>query len=314
MKIQEIARLAGVSTATVSRVFSHHPNIRREVREQVFAVARAHNYRPRLSGRQKNVVIVSPYEQIYPAPEYVEMVTTPLIRELARNKFRIEILPADDLERLSGIPFCGVISIGIPAPDYWEERFAMPYIVLDQRVEKRSCDIFSVRSDEEQGMDLAISHLVSCGCRKVGVLIHGSPGVGNAEIRRSGALKALRRCGMPCEESLVRVATADLFMEETGKLLRRNIDGIFCCGGSNVGGIAAYCLELFNKKIPTDIKLVSSERTHISRYCIPAQTTISQDYKAIAEKTVELLENLLSGTQKAQEIILPYHLIKRESA
>ena len=40
MKIQEIARLAGVSTATVSRVFSHHPSIRPEVREHVFAVAR----------------------------------------------------------------------------------------------------------------------------------------------------------------------------------------------------------------------------------------------------------------------------------
>ena len=40
MKIQEIAREAGVSPATVSRVFANHPNIREEVREQVFAVAR----------------------------------------------------------------------------------------------------------------------------------------------------------------------------------------------------------------------------------------------------------------------------------
>ena len=49
MKIQEIARLAGVSTATVSRVFSLHPNIRDEVRAQVFAVARSCGYHPRLS-------------------------------------------------------------------------------------------------------------------------------------------------------------------------------------------------------------------------------------------------------------------------
>ena len=41
MKLQEIAILAGVSPATVSRVFSHHPNIRSEVRDHVFAIAKA---------------------------------------------------------------------------------------------------------------------------------------------------------------------------------------------------------------------------------------------------------------------------------
>ena len=64
MKIQEIAREAGVSPATVSRVFANHPNIREEVREQVFAVARKYGYHPRLSSKQQNVVIVSPYHEI----------------------------------------------------------------------------------------------------------------------------------------------------------------------------------------------------------------------------------------------------------
>ena len=40
MKIQDLAKLAGVSTATVSRVFGHHPNVRSEVRERVLAAAR----------------------------------------------------------------------------------------------------------------------------------------------------------------------------------------------------------------------------------------------------------------------------------
>ena len=43
MKLQEIAKLAGVSPATVSRVFSHHPNIRYDVREHVLAIAKEHN-------------------------------------------------------------------------------------------------------------------------------------------------------------------------------------------------------------------------------------------------------------------------------
>ena len=47
MKLQELADLAGVSPATVSRVFSHHPNVKREVRERVLALARKHRYHPR---------------------------------------------------------------------------------------------------------------------------------------------------------------------------------------------------------------------------------------------------------------------------
>ena len=121
MKIQEVAKLAGVSASTVSRVFSHHPNIRPEVREQVLNAARRYGYRPRLSAKQKNIVILTPYKQIYPAMEFVEMMTSELSRELALNHFRIELLPHDDLERLGEISFCGAIGIGIDPPTEWND-------------------------------------------------------------------------------------------------------------------------------------------------------------------------------------------------
>ncbi len=74
MKLQEIAKLAGVSPATVSRVFSHHPNIRSDLREHVFAIAKAHGYHPRLSTKQRNIVIILPGDEIYPIRNCLEMV------------------------------------------------------------------------------------------------------------------------------------------------------------------------------------------------------------------------------------------------
>ena len=103
MRIQEIAEKAGVSTATVSRVFSHYPNIRKEVREHVFAVARECGYHPRLSTKQRNVVVITPYKLVYPVQAYVEMVMTELTRELSMRGCRIEILPHDNLERLDSL-------------------------------------------------------------------------------------------------------------------------------------------------------------------------------------------------------------------
>jgi LacI family transcriptional regulator len=314
MKIQEIAALAGVSTATVSRVFSHHPNIREEVREHVLAVARKHNYHPRLSAKPKNIVIIRPYEQIYPAAEFVEMVTSELIRELALNNFRIEVLPHDNLERLGEISFCGAIGIGIDPPPEWDEGFSLPLVIIDKIPVKKIPGVVYVHSDEKQGMEIAVGRLAESGCRKVGAVLHGAAGQGNVDFRKKGILRALRKFQFPADESLVKICSSELFFEEMGKLLRSGIDGVFCGGGGNFGGIAAYCLSLYGKKIPADIRLISSERHRISRYCIPPQTTISQDYDAIAATAIRRLDGMIRGTLPAARTVLPYHLLVRDSS
>ena len=313
MKIQEIAALAGVSTATVSRVFSHHPNIRREVREQVLAVARQYGYRPRSSGKQKNIVIIVPYEQIYPAAEFVDMVLSELIRELAQNGYRIELLPQDNLERIEEITFCGAVGIGINVPEKWDERFALPLVIIDKIPTTKVPGITYVYSDERQGMDIAIGHLAERGCRKAGAILHGVSGYGNVDLRKKFMLEALKRHGFPAEEHLIRIALAENFIEEMGKLLQHGIDGAFCGGGGNFGGLAAYALSLFGKKIPQDIRLISSERQRISRYCIPPQTTISPHYKDLAAAVVRQLDGMISGGEFLPEVILPYSLIVRDS-
>lgn len=313
MRIQEIAALAGVSTATVSRVFSHHPNIRPKVREHVLTIARQYGYRPRMSGKRKNIVIIVPYKQIYPAAEFVDMVTTELIRELAQCGYRIELLPLDNLERLEDISFCGAVGIGIDVPEKWDERFALPLVIIDKIPTKKVPGVTFVHSDEKQGMELAVSHLASRGCRKVGVILHGVTGSGNVDVRREAALTALKQNNFPADEALVRIALAENFLEEMGKLLQLGIDGVFCGGGANFGGIAAYSLSLFGKKIPTDIRLVSSERHRISRYCIPPQTTISPDYSKLAAEVVQQLSGMVNGEVSASEAILPYSLIVRDS-
>ena len=109
MKLQEIARKAGVSTATVSRVFSHHPNVRDDVRSHVFAVAGKYGYHPRLSTKMRNIAVIIPYKSVYPVQSYVEMVLTELTHELPARGYRIEILPQENLEQLPRIQFCGAI-------------------------------------------------------------------------------------------------------------------------------------------------------------------------------------------------------------
>lgn len=318
MKIQEMAKLAGVSPSTVSRVFSNHRNVSGEVRERVFALARAHGYHPRLTGKQRNVVIVTPYNSVYPVQSCVDMLLMALTQALPLRGFRVEILPVNNLERLNNIQFCAAAAIGVEQRDFpeWAEHFAAPLLILDRSPGKAQENVFFVHSDEKQGMETAVAHLRDCGCRKIGCLIHGTDDCGNAAIRRKAILEALNQYAFPAEERLVCFTGigSDAYVELTGKMLRYGVDAFFCPGG-NAGIVLPYALSLYNRKIPEDISLIASEQTFYSRFAVPPQTTITQDYPGLADAVCSLIENLLDNRKDVvlRETVLPYRLIVRES-
>ena len=128
MKIQEIAALAGVSSSTVSRVFANHLHVRPEVRDRILAIAREYRFHPKLAMKQKNVVIITPYDPVYPVHSCVDMLLMALVHELPRRDFRIEILPYSNLNRLKGLPFCAAVAIGAEYTDFlnWQQQFAAP--------------------------------------------------------------------------------------------------------------------------------------------------------------------------------------------
>jgi LacI family transcriptional regulator len=316
IKIQELARRAGVSIATVSRVFNHHPNIRPELRQRVFEAAREHGYQPRLSLKQKNVVIITPYDAVWPVQGCVDMILMALTQELPRRGFRLEILPVNNRDRLGEIQFCAAVAIGAEPADFanWPERFPVPLVIMDRDGKPRPPHVFHVRSDEAQGMKIAIAHLHESGCRKIGCIIHGDPGTGNADLRHAAILRALEAKKLPCDDSLVLFSGAgdERYVELIGKLLRRGVDALFCPGG-NAGIIALHAFSLYGRRVPEDISLIASEQTSFSHYTVPPLTTISPDYAAMAAAAADAIEACLDGGAPQARTVLPYGLLKRES-
>lgn len=311
--LQEIATLAGVSPATVSRVFNHHPNVRPEIRERVFAIAREHGYSPRLASKQRNVVILAPGEAIYPIRNCLEMVMMALTQELPRRRFRIEILPQEDMDRLNGIQFCGAVAIGVEPEDFvgWSARFPVPLVLVDRDAPAREPHVYSVRSDEAQGMDLAIGHLHERGCRTVGCIIHGKAGTENVDARRAAVARALASRGLPANDALICLSADDNYVELVGKLLQQGVDALFCPGG-NAGIVTAYALSLFERRVPADMSVIASEHKLFSRYATPPQTTITQDHTALAQIVADVLESA-GESQIPRRSVLPYSLIVRDS-
>lgn len=312
--LREIAELAGVSPATVSRVFNHHPNVRPDIREHVFAIARENGYSPRLASKQRNVVILAPGEAIYPIRNCLEMVMMALTQELPRRSFRIEILPQEDMDRLNSIQFCGAVAIGAEPGDFvgWSARFAVPLVLVDRDAPPREPNVYSVRSDEAQGMDLAVGHLFDRGCRTIGCIIHGQAGTGTVDARRAAVAQALQSRGLPANDALICLSEDDNYVELVGKLLHQGIDALFCPGG-NAGIVTAYALSLFNRRVPDDISVIASEHKLFSRYATPPQTTITQDHTALAQIVADVIESCATDTQLPRRSVLPYSLITRDS-
>ncbi|MFA6816334.1 MAG: LacI family DNA-binding transcriptional regulator [Lentisphaeria bacterium] len=314
MKIQELAKLANVSTATVSRVFSHYPNISDAVRERVFKIAKEYNYHPRLSTKQRNIVLIIPYHSENQPHCCVEMLLMALTVTLPELGFRIEILPMDNLERLDRIQFCAAIAIGAESKDFqhWDDRFAVPLILLDRKSDFQSKNVFVVRSDEFQGMALAIHELLKAGRDKIGCIIHGAPGTGNADLRYEGIQTAFKKHDLQPTDPFIKFSSDEQYLENIGLLLQQNVNGLFCPGG-NGGIISTYALNLFHKKIPEDVSLISSEQIFFSRYGIPPQTTITQNYSVLAQKAADIILDRLNNRMVQNETIIPYLLIHRLS-
>lgn len=316
MTLQDIAEQLGISVSTVSRVFSHHPGIRAEVRAQVLAIAKEKHYHPRLAEKQRNLVVIMPYNATYPVPCCVEMLLLAITRELPTRGFRLEILPMDSIDQLERIRFCGAIALGAEPAAFtnWSHDFIQPLVLVDRYMKPTYANhhLHVVRSDEAQGMELAVDALYKSGCRCIGCVIHGQPGTGNADLRAQAIREALQQRQLPSSDAYVRFADDSEYLEHIGQLLQLGVDALFCPGGSG-GILAAHALALYGKKVPDDISLISSEQTFFSRYGTPPQTTITQDYAAVAKATADIIEAKIANEKPPAETVLPYLLIRRRS-
>lgn len=311
--IRDIAQEAEVSIATVSRVFSNHPNVRGEIRERILRIARKHNYVPRVSIGRRTVILITPSRYAHPAQSYVEMVIACLAEAVGKRGYRIEIIPEDNLERLENTQFCAAIQISAKELPWknWGRRFQAPLILIDREPPPSSSHVYAVRSNEKQGMELAIDHLVQKGHQRIGCLISNTKW-GNSSLRAQHLKKALSDRQLPSSDALIRVVDEANYIEETGKLLQHKTSAIFAPGGMG-GIITAYALSLFGKKVPEEVSLIASERATTSRYCLPPQTCITQNYNELASIATDIVDASLRRMEIPRDNILDYQLIERDS-
>jgi len=308
-RIQDVARAAGVSTATVSRALSSPELLSESTRKLVLEAVRSTGYRANKAARtlrtQKAgaVLVLVPnlgnpfFSKILASLSDVFMGTdySVLIADTEEHP------PSDrnlvDYFRDSRID--GMISLdgALTAQemrDFHEHGVADRIVFACEWVSDPA--VPSVRSDIIKGARVAVRHLHELGHRKIAHVIGPEDNV-LSHARRQGALEAFSQLGLPMEP---RWMIRGDFSLECGRAAARRILAMddrptaVCCSSDQVAFGLVSTLTSEGVKVPEDISVVGFDDIELSEYYVPALTTVRQNRAALGERAATLLMERLS--------------------
>lgn len=326
-KIEDVARQAGVSTATVSRVLSGKPYVSDDLRERVIGAVQELNYRPSRVARSLRVqrssivgLIVSDIQN----PFFTAIVRA--IEDVAyQHKYSVFLCNSDEnteketmcVELMVAEHVAGVIlSPTLGQSDIYRQlaEAGVPAVAIDRRV--TNVDIDSVLVDNVSAACDVVRHLLEMGHRRIGAII-GTPVSSTGEERLRGYVDALHSSGLPVEPELIRtgmprIATGHEFTHELLSL--RNPPTALFTGNNllTIGALSA--VHERGLHIPEDIALAAFDEMDWTAFVRPALTVVAQPTYDLGRTAVELLLQRMEDPDRPyQEVVLPATVHIRES-
>lgn len=303
--IHDVAKQAGVSTKTVSRVVNGQGEISAQTRARVQAVIDELGYRPNILARslvsqRSNMLGVVTWGLDYYAPSRIVVGIEQRSSQLGYSLFlHLMSHPTDAgaekiLNTLADHRVDGIIW-AIPevgANHEWIRRVSLdnlPPIVFLNTQSRTGLDTIAV--DNHRGGELAAQHLIARGCRNIGV-IKGPPGWWEAEERFTGWQNALARAGLAAPPQ--RIVQAEWSVETGMQAMQRLLtqapetDGVFA-GSDDIALGALTAAIQSGCRIPADLALVGFDNIPQSAYFHPPLTTIDQPLSRTGRAAVDLL-------------------------
>ena len=327
--LAELAKLAGVSTSTVSRALSGNSLIGDATRSRIMALAQEHGFRLNQTARNlrlkrtQAIAVVLPLghetDQHLSDPFFMSLLG-PLADALTEREHDLllsRVIPTDD-RWLNSIADSGrvdgVIVIGQSDQIDVIERVAgryRPMVVWGAREE--GYDQLTVGSENKAGGNLAALHLLRRGCRRIAFF--GNPDIPEFAARYAGFRQAMQESDGAAFAQLLPVhLTTEAAYSETAAFLAQNQppDGIVAA--SDVIAMSAIrALAERGLSVPNDVAVIGYDDVSVARYTTPPLTTIRQDVVGGARLLVELLFRRLAGDEP-QSVTMKPELVLRASA
>jgi LacI family transcriptional regulator len=325
-KIKDVAREAGVSITTVSRVLNNPDRVKRATRIKVQETIEKMNYRPDpiaqalVGQRGKYVAIMVPNLRnlamisiIQGAMEELHVLGYEVLMYDFNSDARME---KQMIDMLLGKAIAGVIFFPSLATDEDLEKInnSIPLVVLERGTEDSEFDRVVV--DEETGLRLLVKHLEGFGHKNIG-MITGKAGTSIAERRKNCFRKVMSQQGFEINERWIidtdwsMKGGADAFFELLSK--DKDITGVICASDVIAQGVlgAAYQIGM---NVPSDISVVGFDNIIEGELSVPPLTTLSYptfQMGSIAAR--RLMEKISRRDSTPQSRVLPLSIVSRQS-
>ena len=320
--IREVAKRAGVSPATVSRVINGTARVDEEKRERVEKAIEETGFRPNELARalyRKSSKIIGVIVPDIENPFFSELAKA-IEKEAYEQEYRILLCNSDDqkekelanLQMLAQLQADGVIlmtNTGEKSQSY--EAVSMPIVFVDRRLDEMG-QISVIEADHYAGGKLAAEYLIACGCRKI-TCIRGPQELSSGKKRYEGYREVCRQYSMK-ERFVDSTYKYEDGAKAAEEVLRRypDTDGIIAC--NDMTAVSVYkVLQKRGYRVPDDIQIIGFDGVKFGRFLTPELTTVAQPIKEMGKCAVQMILGTVKELPRDREMKFPMMLIKGET-
>ncbi|CAN5418552.1 LacI family DNA-binding transcriptional regulator [soil metagenome] len=322
--IRDVARLAGVSYQTVSRVLNEHPSIRETTKQRVLDVIDEIGYRPNqaaralVTSRSRTIGLLTSQSADYGPTTSVTAIEHAAreagyritVTSIASNEYHSIKVALDQLQTQA------VEAIVVIAPQVRvleairELEITVPYVTL------QNADLggeHSMSIDQVAGARMATQHLIDLGHTEI-MHLSGPQDWIEAEARMRGYLEAINEADLRTRAPILGDWSAHFGYYAGLELLRfRDFTALFASNDQMALGFMHACWDS-GLTVPGDISVVGFDDIPEAAHFYPPLTTVRQNFSEIGRRAVSLLLTELQGGTVDYAQIVPELVVRRSSA
>lgn len=321
--ISDVARAAGVSVPTVSKVVNGRYGVAEATSKRVLDVVKELGYETSLVAsslrrRRTDVIgiLVAEFESF--SVELLKGISAAAVGTgyelLAYSSLAAGSSQAGwerkSLSRLAGTLIDGAI---IVTPTLLMPTTSIPVVAIDPHTGPGGPS--TINSDNVGGARIATKHLIDLGHRRI-AHIRGRSDLASAELREAGYRESLKEAGIPFDPELVRDGgyKAALTADSAHELLTRpdRPTAVFAANDMSALGVIAVAREL-GLRVPEDLSVIGFDDIPEAARSTPPLTTLAQPLHDLGAQALRMLIELLDGKEVPSHVQLPAELIVRAS-
>lgn len=324
----DVARLAGVSHQTVSRVINGQDNLRPATRQKVEEAIRQLGYRPNsaaraLVTRRSATIGVIGSKSGFWGPSTVHRTIQAAGREAGyfvssanlQSLTRDELVDAIDHLRDQSVEGIVLISATDEALEVAraQEHLGVPVVVVEGEPAKTR---WTVGVDQVAGAELATRHLLELGHTRI-VHLAGPPDWTEARGRQLGWQNAMTAAGLEPTEPVVGDWSAASGFEAGRSIAARDeVTAVFCANDQMALGLLRALHEAGRSvDAPAGgVSVVGFDDIPEAAYLIPPLTTVRQDFQSVGRRAIEILQAALADQPAPDRLISPELVVRVSTA